>query len=121
LSDYDFASNISVNILSHILEHSISDMEELTAQVENINYDKKQSKKSFYTPAYIIKYIVDNTLDKLCKGKNIELNIFDLKIKQMLKLKNLQIKNKRKFNYLLNIKILDPACGSGAFLKGITA
>src|SRR5574344_1990653 len=42
LSNYDFASEISVNILGHIFEQSLTDLEELQANIENINFDKKK-------------------------------------------------------------------------------
>jgi hypothetical protein len=73
LSDYDFESDISVNILGHIFEQSLTDLEELEATIDNIEFDKKQTKRKkdgvFYTPEYITKYIVDNTLGKLCDEK----------------------------------------------------
>jgi len=59
LSAYKFGSDISVNILGHIFEQSISDLEEITAHIENQTFDKKNSKRKkdgvFYTPAYITK------------------------------------------------------------------
>ena len=45
LSNYDFASEISVNILGHIFEQSLTDLEELQANIENINFDKTKSKE----------------------------------------------------------------------------
>ena len=55
--------------------------------------DKPEIKKAggvYYTPTYIVEYIVKNTVGKLLQNKNP---------KQVTKL-----------------KILDPACGSGSFL-----
>lgn len=126
LSAYNFGSDISVNILGHIFEQSISDLEELTAQIQNVDYDKKQSKRKkdgvFYTPAYITKYIVDNTLGKLCKDKRIELDIINIeKLGDRKKATQKIIKQKENLNlykeWITHLKILDPACGSGAFLN----
>jgi len=126
LSAYNFGSEISVNILGHIFEHSISDLEELTSQIQNIDYDKKQSKRKkdgvFYTPAYITKYIVDNTLGKICRDKRIELNIVNIeKLKNQKDIPQKIIKQKENLNiykeWITHLKILDPACGSGAFLN----
>jgi type I restriction-modification system DNA methylase subunit len=68
LSNYDFASEISVNILGHIFEQSLTDLEELQANIDNVNFDKTKSKRKkdgvFYTPEYITRYIVENTLVK---------------------------------------------------------
>ena len=63
IGDYDFDSDVSVNILGHIFEQSISDLEELKAETEGADteFDKKKSKRKkdgiFYTPAYITRYI----------------------------------------------------------------
>jgi type I restriction-modification system DNA methylase subunit len=57
--------------------------------------DKPEVRKAggvYYTPTYIVAYIVENTVGKLCEGKTP---------KQVDKL-----------------RILDPACGSGSFLIG---
>ena len=48
---------------------------------------------SYYTPDYIVRYIVENTLEPLCEGKTVE--------------------------EILSLKILDPATGSGHFLVGV--
>ena len=79
LSNYDFASEISVNILGHIFEQSLTDLEELQANIDNVNFDKTKSKRKkdgvFYTPEYITRYIVENTLGKMCSEKREELLI----------------------------------------------
>ncbi len=126
LSAYNFGSEISVNILGHIFENSISELEEMSAQLQNTSFDKKQSKRKkdgvFYTPEYITRYIVENTLGKLCADKKEELNIHEIHMpsnpkkptkKEQEQKDSLEIYR----NYLLELKILDPACGSGAFLN----
>jgi type I restriction-modification system DNA methylase subunit len=127
LSDYDFDSEISVNILGHIFEQSLTDLEELQSNIDNVDFDKTKSKRKkdgvFYTPEYITKYIVENTLGKMCKEKREELLIGDgILIPQNLKKltkKEQQTKDNLEIykNWLFNLKILDPACGSGAFLN----
>jgi len=126
LSDYDFESDISVNILGHIFEQSLTDLEELQANIENTNFDKKKTKRKkdgiFYTPTYITKYIVDNTLGELCFNKKEELNLLDIQEpknpKKLLKSEKEILKKLYEYReFLLNLKILDPACGSGAFLN----
>lgn len=128
LSAYNFGSDISVNILGHIFENSISELEEISAQLLNNDFDKKLSKRKkdgvFYTPAYITEYIVQNTLGKLCEDKREELNIASETLVSPKNPKNptkaeQQIKENLLLykEWLLNLKILDPACGSGAFLN----
>ncbi|MFY9084048.1 Eco57I restriction-modification methylase domain-containing protein [Aliarcobacter cryaerophilus] len=126
LSNYDFASEISVNILGHIFEQSLTDLEELQANIENIDFDKTKSKRKkdgvFYTPEYITRYIVENTLGKMCQEKREELKIIDISSptnpKKLTKQEQQTKENLQEYkNWLLNLKILDPACGSGAFLN----
>jgi len=126
LSNYDFMSDVSVNILGHIFEQSLTDLEETNASINDIAFDNKQSKRKkdgvFYTPEYITKYIVDNTLGKLCNDKREELNLIELTApknpKKPTKKEQILKDNLEEYrNWLLNLKILDPACGSGAFLN----
>jgi len=126
LSNYDFMSDVSVNILGHIFEQSLTDLEEINASINEREFDNKKSKRKkdgvFYTPHYITKYIVDNTLGKLCHDKKAELNLTEIKApknpKKPTKKEQLQKDNLEEYRkWLLNLKILDPACGSGAFLN----
>ena len=128
LSDYDFLSDIGVNILGHIFESSLNDLEELNAQIHGNEFDAKQSKRKkdgiFYTPEFITEFIVENSLGTLCKAKKDELG---LDLNELLAPKNpkkltkaeSEIKDKiyAYREWLLSLKILDPACGSGAFLN----
>ena len=80
----------------------------------------------FYTPKYITKYIVENTVGKLCSEKKTELKLdVDIAIFEHQKADGkLNAKGIALFetlnqykDWLLTLKILDPACGSGAFLN----
>ena len=126
LSEYDFKSDVDVNILGHIFEHSLSEIEEVTQRIMGVEVDSSKSKRKkdgvFYTPSYITKYIVENTVGKLCAEKKQTLGIkeeeyfSDRKRQKQTKLHLLeQLKAYRE--WLLQITILDPACGSGAFLN----
>lgn len=126
LSDFDFESDISVNILGHIFEQSLTDLEEMNAQVNDEAFDKKKSKRKkdgvFYTPEYITRYIVENTLGKLCAEKKTALGIDSIGMpenaKKLTKSEKETLANLYAYrDWLLNLKILDPACGSGAFLN----
>ena len=55
--------------------------------------DERKATGSYYTPDYIVRYIVENTLAPLCEGKSVD--------------------------EILSLKILDPATGSGHFLVGV--
>jgi len=126
LSKYDFASEIDVNILGHIFENSLNELDEIKAQLEGNDVDKNETKRKkdgvFYTPKYITKYIVDNTVGKLCLEKKAEFLINDEdyisdKKRQKKTIQELADKLISYRNWLLQITICDPACGSGAFLN----
>lgn len=128
LCGYDFESEVSVNILGHIFEHSLSEIEEIQADIEGQVVEKSKTKRKkdgvFYTPKYITKYIVDNTVGNLCKEKKAELGIIEEEYEQersgkqnKTKVKALQGKIEQYRSWLLGITICDPACGSGAFLN----
>ncbi len=124
LADYDFASEVDVNILGHIFENSLTEIEEINAKLAGKPLDKKQKKRNkdgvFYTPKYITKYIVENTIGKLCSDKKAELGIQDDEFHKGRQKKTIIRLDKVLKTYrvwLLQLTICDPACGSGAFLN----
>ena len=134
ISEYDFESDVDVNILGHIFENSLSEIEEVTRQIETSNtpfpvgegpverLSKRKQDGVFYTPQYITKYIVENTVGRLCAEKKQELNIIEDEYlsdqrRQTQTKKRLMDQLQQYRKWLLEITILDPACGSGAFLN----
>ncbi len=91
---YEF-SVLPAEILGNVYEQFLGKVIRLTRGHQAKVEDKPEVKKAggvYYTPKYIVDYIVKNTVGKLCEGKTP---------KQISKL-----------------RILDPACGSGSFLIG---
>lgn len=89
---YEF-SVLPASILGQIYEQFLGKVIHLTKGHHAKIEDKPEVKKAggvYYTPEYIVDYIVSNTLGKMLEGKTP---------KQVEK-----------------IKVLDPACGSGSFL-----
>ena len=124
LSEYDFASEVDVNILGHIFENSLNEIEEIQTQLEENPNEVKLSKRKkdgvFYTPKYITKYIVENTIGKLCEEKKIEANLVeeDYNINRQNKTKKALLEKLNTYReWLLQLTVVDPACGSGAFLN----
>ncbi|MFA6685658.1 MAG: N-6 DNA methylase, partial [Arcobacteraceae bacterium] len=83
---------------------------------------KRKKDGVFYTPEYITRYIVQNTLGKLCDDKKKELDILQIEApkdsRKPTKKEQTTKENLESYrNWLLQLKILDPACGSGAFLN----
>ncbi len=127
LTTYHFESQVDVNILGHIFEHSLNEIESINAEIEGTDFDKQKTKRKkdgvFYTPKYITKYIVDNTIGKLCAEKKQEIGIVDeeyakgRKNRHEATIKKLDQQLKDYREWLLELTICDPACGSGAFLN----
>ncbi|MDP2212202.1 MAG: TaqI-like C-terminal specificity domain-containing protein [Candidatus Aquicultor sp.] len=93
-SPYEF-SVLSADILGQVYEQFLGKVIRLTAGHKAVVEDKPEVKKAggvYYTPTYIVDYIVKQTVGKLLEGKTP---------RQASKL-----------------RILDPACGSGSFLIG---
>ena len=101
LAAYDFQSEIDVNILGHVFENSIADLEVLKRQlsldgasVGRVLAAADQQRRDlgvYYTPSWVTNFIVDQTLGRYLQS--------DLPQRG------------------LDLAILDPACGSGAFLS----
>jgi len=91
---YEF-SVLGADILGSVYEQFLGKVIRLTSGNRAVVEDKPEVKKAggvFYTPAYIVKYIVEHTVGKLLEGKTPK--------------------------QARGLSILDPACGSGSFLIG---
>ncbi|RLG20352.1 hypothetical protein DRN67_00160 [Candidatus Micrarchaeota archaeon] len=88
---YDFDA-IDADILGSVYEQYLSVLLKKTAKRATLKKSKGRRKEQgiYYTPTYIVEYIVKNTLGEMLKGKKPE--------------------------EVAKIKVLDPACGSGSFL-----
>jgi hypothetical protein len=107
LYDYNFGSDLDVNILGHIFEQSISDLEDLT----NKSDERKRKKDGvFYTPSYITEYIVNEAVGGWLADRKLEITA------QSKAIEGSKDWWQAYAEKLKTIKIVDPACGSGAFL-----
>ncbi len=96
-SPYEF-SVLPADILGQVYEQFLGKVIRLTSGHRALVEDKPEVKKAggvFYTPTYIVDYIVEQTVGKLLEGKK-----------------------PGPRGSASKIKILDPACGSGSFLIG---
>lgn len=127
LAAYDFESQVDVTILGHIFENSLNEIESVNAEIEGAAFDKQKSKRKkdgvFYTPKYITKYIVENTVGKLCEEQKAKLGFAEEEYFKGRKNRNKATIEKLVHildtyrEWLLQLTICDPACGSGAFLN----
>ncbi|WP_100464788.1 Eco57I restriction-modification methylase domain-containing protein [Mycobacteroides abscessus] len=129
--DYEFADELPVNVLGHIFEQSITDLESIRRQIhEDVDPDELTPDSSahdgqrhkegiYYTPDYIVQYIVDNTVGTYLREKELELQAKH-KLTGRLGEKGYEERQQKayiEFQFILqDIKVLDLACGSGAFL-----
>ncbi len=93
-SPYEF-SVLPADILGQVYEQFLGQVIRLTPAHRAVVEPKPEVKKSggvYYTPTYIVNYIVQQTIGVLVEGK--------------------------KPNQVSQLTILDPACGSGSFLLG---
>jgi len=104
MASFDFNSEVNVNILGHIFEQSISDIEDLKTDKSS----RRKKEGIFYTPEYITDYICRNTIIPYLSKKGVNV-VSDLIEEYSDNIEELE----KKFK---SMKILDPACGSGAFL-----
>lgn len=104
MDSYNFNSEVNVEILGHIFEQSIGDLEELKKEGST----RRKKEGVYYTPEYITDYICRQTIIQYLSKSNVTM-VHDLIEEYIDDIDTLE----KKFR---EIKILDPACGSGAFL-----
>lgn len=159
LSEYDFGSDLNVNILGQIFEQSISDVEQIKNEINGVVTETKGKQKEdgiFYTPYYVTRYIVEQTVGVFLNQKKEELKhslfkqgSFKTEVRrastnrkntieicswtEIPEEKQDMTEDEKMFrtavlrlhleywtayeSVLKEIKICDPACGSGAFLN----
>jgi type I restriction-modification system DNA methylase subunit len=156
LGEYDFAEDVSVSVLGHIFEQSVSDLEQLkelageaSFTLDALKPPVKESSRStrgkrkeegiVYTPDAITRFIVDQTLGAYLEAQRAKIQAefcnpegdwrkpskketadYTGKQKQS-KLKNTERLVEFLFwmawrDKLCALRVVDPACGSGAFL-----
>lgn len=108
ISTLDFSSELDVDILGHIFENSIEDIEKLKEGTDT----RRNDDAIFYTKEYITDYICRNTIIPYL-SKSADANTVSKLINEYSDDNEIE----DLYNKLYNIKILDPSCGSGAFLN----
>ncbi len=128
LGNWDFGNEVPVTVLGRIFEQSITDLEKLRAEAEGkpeplVGKIKKEG--VVYTPDHIARFLVEHTIGRTLSER------FNLLLKQHTGHDTLpksndeslwpsdEVETKFWLDYLEALRaltILDPACGSGAFL-----
>lgn len=162
LGEYDFAEDVSVTVLGHIFEQSVSDLEQLKTLADDdaltlaaLEALVKESARSVsgkrkqdgivYTPDAVTRFIVDETLGTYLTEQQAELRrefcdksgewrkptkdevaLYTGKGKSAAHKKQAKLKSAERLveflfwnawrECLQQVRVVDPACGSGAFL-----
>jgi type I restriction-modification system DNA methylase subunit len=127
IAEYDFSSEEPVSVLGHIFEQSVSDIEAMRAQAQGQEPPKTTKRKRdgvVYTPPFVTRFIVEETIGKtLSERFAAVLDAHGV----------VETKSEKEVTYdwtpevecavwrdyrqeLRGLTIVDPACGSGAFL-----
>ncbi|WP_162254046.1 Eco57I restriction-modification methylase domain-containing protein [Arthrobacter sp. Soil763] len=126
MAQYNFTEDLGVNILGHIFEQSITDLEEIRSEVQGVagpiaslKNSKRKSDGVFYTPDFVVRYIVDQTLGEFLR-KAEERCLAEARVKADLQQQTYAKREAEAYrayqHALQHVRIVDPACGSGAFL-----
>lgn len=137
------SSLIDVDILGHIFEQSITDLEKLRNELDGLaepasaerHKTRRKKEGAFYTPAFITRYIIEQALGGVLRDRFEQLRqaheqaakgtaraaLADPSVYSLDKLKKPERAALVRFweawqEELEGIRLLDPACGSGAFL-----
>lgn len=155
LGNYDFTDEVSVTVLGHIFEQSVSDLEKLKelagsegftlkALEEQVRESprsvsgKRKAEGIVYTPDNITRFIVDQTLGAYLAERQAALREAYIgtdgdwrkptedEKKLTGRQKQVKLKSQERLveflfwtawrDLLCQVRVLDPACGSGAFL-----
>ncbi len=146
LGKYDYESEVSVNILGHVFEQSITDLEDLKSELDPTAAppaevgSKRRTDGIFYTPPFVTRHIVEQSVGRWLADQKSELGFFEMRplsdedyssIKHVRRgrnhgkvVYNANVANHIAFwsayrQRLSAIKVIDPACGSGAFLNEV--
>src|SRR5207247_1363973 len=134
---------VDVDILGHIFEQSITDLERIRNELDGLterlgraeHASRRKKEGAFYTPAFITRYIVGQALGRVLEERFEALRhrhaeeaertarrvLADPRVYDLNALNGPQRAALIRFwdfwqEELATIRLLDPSCGSGAFL-----
>ncbi len=127
IGDYDFRDEVNVDVLGHLFEQSVTELENLRADPDAFESapskkvtGKRKREGIYYTPPHVTRYIVENTIKPSIEGrfsalaKRFKVDPDDEPTPQSMAA---WIKfNEARLKTLRSLRVCDPACGSGAFL-----
>jgi len=126
IGEYDFHDEVNVDVLGHLFEQSISDLENVRADPEaSLAPPTKVSGKRkrtgvYYTPRHITRYIVEHTLGP-CLQERFAVVAAEHGVDLAAAPEEGESDHWSQYQHarlaaLSTFRVCDPACGSGAFL-----
>ncbi|MFW5886851.1 MAG: Eco57I restriction-modification methylase domain-containing protein, partial [Bacteroidota bacterium] len=111
----DIDLSVDPEMLGRIFENLLAEINPETRE------SARKSTGSYYTPRDIVEYMVDQSIKQyLSKKTNIEEEKFDILLNYSDASSGLTITEEKQVLMAINaVKVLDPACGSGAFPMGM--
>lgn len=156
LNQFNYQNQLNINVLGHIFEQSISDIEEIKSrlQSEETLFEgghestvkklpagaKRKADGVFYTPEYITRYMVEQALGSFLEEAEhqifSDMNITELPVLTVADYETVDMDLQGRFTQnenitlhiqywesyeivLRKIRVIDPTCGSGAFLTQV--
>lgn len=127
IGEYDFRDEVNVDVLGHVFEQSISDLEQVRADPEAMLAPPKkaapgQRKRSgvYYTPRHVTRYLVEHTLGP-CLRERFAAAAAAHGVDPAAEPGEHELDRWSRYQHarleaLASLRVCDPACGSGAFL-----
>ena len=132
ISEYDFADEVNLDVLGHLFERSITELEKLKesglfgGDAEKVRQyaampqsAKRKQLGIYYTPTELTSRIVQYTVEELIVERFADVAV-EFGVSREDALRNIAPDDveywRRCLTILRNLKVVDPACGSGAFL-----
>lgn len=125
LHRFDFKNQLSVTLLGEIFEMSITEIEAIKEAIEgedNLDFSSISKRKLdgvYYTPQFVVKAIIQRTLGAYLSEKEREF-LRESRVEKASSEGVFEKANRKAYlkyrDFLATVRVVDPACGSGAFL-----
>ena len=119
LGNWDYRREVPVTVLGHIFEQSITDIERLKAEAQGEALPavaKRKREGVVYTPDMVTRFLVEQTVGRTLAERRAELQAeHGFGVGDMAPEKEIAFW-RAWLETLRGLTIVDPACGSGAFL-----
>ena len=105
------------SIYESLLElHPLVNTDAATFELTAVSGSERKTTGSYYTPSSLIQVLIDSALEPVIENALKDLTTKDTKENQEKGLADLAPLAVRQEQAILNLKVVDPACGSGHFL-----